>query len=358
MATIGIVGLGLIGGSLGLAFCHSSNQHLVLGWDLRPEVRENALAIGAVHQVCGLKEIGDRADFVFICTPLRAIEDVINQLCSCLRPGMIISDVGSTKRMVMEWLARLPREVVGIGGHPMAGSEKGGIKEADRYLFENAVYVLTPDENTDKEAIRKLAGLIEETGAHVLVMDALLHDQAVAAASHLPHLAACALMAALEGDEYGLSLAASGFRDTTRVASGDPELWADILYSNRDLVAEKLQSLVSQLNFLIKLMLTGDRREIKSFLQRTKQLRDALPQKRSLGDGYGELVCIVPDRPGVIGSLGTWLGAEGINIADLEILRVREGDGGTMRIVLSKHEDGPRAVEILKNRGVKAWLRG
>lgn len=355
---VAIVGLGLIGASLGLNFCHAKSPLKVSGFDIDPDTRQQALELGCVNEIGILQDVVAGAGFVFICTPISTVPGIVEQVAAICSPECIITDVGSTKSQIVKVFEDLPPGVVGIGGHPMAGSEQQGIAGADRYLFENAVYVLTPGKNCPQSALDRLSALIRETGAHIIIMDADNHDRVVAGVSHLPHLVASALVSMLETEEETLNLAAGGFRDTTRIASGDPKLWADILISNRHQLVEHLDRFIDRLADLKNRLEDADRSGLEEHLTQARNTRETLPRRRKgLVPYVHEVICLVPDQPGIIGSLGTWLGEQGINIADIEILRVREGDGGTIRLGVSAEEDGPRAVETLRSRGVKAWLR-
>lgn len=354
---IAILGLGMVGGSLGLALTHAGLE--VAGYDRDPGTMEKALQMGAVNRTGSLIELAEWADVLFLCTPISTIPNLAQQVARYCRPGCLLTDVGSTKQNIVQVLDSLAVDGIrGIGGHPMAGSERQGITGADRYLFENAIYILTPGKNTSEDAVAEMRTLLSHTGAHIITMDAETHDRLAASVSHLPHLVASALVNMIKGQDEALALAASGFRDTTRVASGDPELWTEILLSNRRLLAGQLESFIDRLGYL-KAMLEGEKyREMLEFLATSRDIREAMPSKRKgLAPTEQELICIVPDEPGIIGALGSYLGEKGINIADIEILRVREGDGGTIRIGLSREEDGPNAVATLLSHGIKAWLR-
>ncbi len=360
MATrVAIIGMGMIGGSLGLAFASYLPEVEVAGFDRDPGVLKKALDMGCVHRTGTLEEIVPEANFIFLCTPISSIPRIAEDVAELCGPGSIMTDVGSTKQMVAEAFKKISVSgVIGIGGHPMAGSERQGITGADRYLFENAVYVLTPGKSASMEAIDKLVALIRLTGAHVLIMDAEVHDRLVASVSHLPHLAASALVSVLNDQEDALTLAAGGFRDTTRIASGDPALWSEILISNRRLLAEQVGKYIERLSVLIEFLEEGRSRELEEFLTDSRRIREMLPAKqKGLVSCGPDIICLVPDQPGIIGSLGVWLGEKDINIADIEILRVREGDGGTIRIAVGVEDDGDLAVETLRTHGVNAWLR-
>ncbi|MDD2619265.1 MAG: prephenate dehydrogenase [Syntrophomonadaceae bacterium] len=353
-----IIGLGLIGGSLGLALKESPLINKIIGYDQDRKTLDKALEIGAIDETLSLEGGVADAHIIFLCTPLRFYPQIIEDIKPHLKAGTIISDVGSTKQEVNRIFTGLPSEIWAIGGHPMAGAETKGIFGADRYLFENAVYVLTPPLGLPPEVLQLLSDLLASTGARITVMDAALHDKIVATISHLPHLAAVALVGLTKDDNDSLMLAAGGFRDTTRIASSDPGLWEDILFSNRDPVLKELEELIKNLNKIKMALQINNHGIIQNELRLAKDIRDKIPRMRKgLIPEFCDIVCIVPDKPGIIGQLGKILGNEGINIVDIEILRVREGDGGTLRLGVPSSEDACRAVKALQSNGIKAWER-
>jgi len=356
---IAIIGVGLIGGSIGLALRGAPMVKGITGIDVNPQALNSAVKMGAIDRGAPLKEGVRDADVVFICSPLETVPGIVRAIRNHLKPGCIVTDVGSTKQKVMEaFAAELPPGVHGIGGHPMAGSEKGGVAGADRYLFENAVYVLTPPGSPGQEPVETLAALVGQMGAQVIIMDPSRHDDLVAIISHLPHLVAVALVNQAAGEPEALMLAAGGFRDTTRIASSPPEMWEEILFSNREAVIHRLEGLITGLNDFRRYLADRKREEVRSRLEQAREIRESIPRrKKGLLPVTCELIAIVPDEPGVIGSIGATLGEKGINIVDIEILRVREGDGGTIRLGVPSIADAETAVELLRETGVKAWLR-
>ncbi|MFY9204095.1 MAG: prephenate dehydrogenase/arogenate dehydrogenase family protein, partial [Limnochordia bacterium] len=249
-----------------------------------------------------------------------------------------------------------------VGGHPMAGAEAGGVRRADPYLFENAYYILTPTEKTAPQALAAMEELVKGIGAKPLFLDPQTHDLVVAAISHLPHLAAAALVqaAAAVDVEYPvtLALAAGGFKDTTRIASGDPSLWREICFSNKEQIITMIDHFVGYLAAM-RQALAGDReQEFVDQLAKAKAVRDQIPAKMK---GYwpflDEVIVTIPDRPGTIGEVAAILGGASINIDDIEILRVREGEGGSLRLGFAKPGAAAAAVRILKEQGYAAWLR-
>ncbi|WP_061213328.1 prephenate dehydrogenase [Syntrophomonas wolfei] len=357
-ADVLIVGVGLIGGSLGLALKDSPLVNRILGSDRDTASLDKALEMGVIDQAVSLEEGARQARLVFLCTPLRFYPEIINSIKPHLKPGSIVSDVGSTKEEVCRLLAALPEGIWAIGGHPMAGAETRGVQGADRYLFENAVYALTPLPDVPSPVLDFMVELLQNTGARIRFMEATLHDQLVATVSHIPHLTAAALVSLTGGRNEKLMMAAGGFRDTTRIASSNPELWEDILFSNREQIVPQLEQLISSLTIIKEALAGGDHDNILGLLHEAKAIRDKIPRvRRGLIPEFCDIICIVPDRPGIIGSLGQILGCEGVNIVDIEILRVREGDGGTIRLGVPRLEDAERAVIALQKQEIKAWTR-
>jgi prephenate dehydrogenase len=330
----------------------------VAGMDSDPETVRKALQIGAIDVSRSLSAGAAQADVIIICTPLSAYPGIIERIKPHLKAGCIVSDVGSTKQTVMQAFQELPPHIWGIGGHPMAGAEVKGLIGADRYLFENAVYVLTPGKTVPSEQIEYLSRLLAATGARIKLMEASQHDRLAATVSHLPHLSAVALVNLTGGREDDLLLAAGGFRDSTRIASSTPELWEDILMSNRDILLEKLDGLINELTEIKRTLHYRDTATLHEKLARAKAIRDIIPQvRRGLMPGFSDIICIVPDRPGIIGRLGSILDRHKINIVDIEILRAREGDGGTIRLGVPSPQDAGQAVEALTADGIRAWVK-
>jgi prephenate dehydrogenase len=219
---LGIIGLGVIGASLGMAVRHSKADIKVWGNDIDPETESAALEMGAVDGLLSNDNLGE-CDIVIIAAPLSAVPEILIQIKDRLKAGATVSDVGSVKGWIMENYNRLlPPGINFIGGHPMAGSEKSGISAADKFLLQNAAYILTPHGSTPPDILTTLAEILSLAGARVIVMNAADHDRAVAKVSHLPHLMAAAVINNLQGHSSALALAGGGLRDTTRTASSSP----------------------------------------------------------------------------------------------------------------------------------------
>ena len=362
-ARVAIIGVGLIGGSIGMGLRARGLARTVVGIG-RDEARLRlGIDRGAVDTYTTDSAAGVRgADLVIVAVPVGSVLPVLRTLCPHLAPGAVVTDVGSCKAGIVAAAEELmPPETHFVGGHPMAGSEQTGIQAADRYLFEGAYYVLTPTPRTNREALDRLRRLAEKLGCRVIEMDPAEHDRAVAAVSHLPHLLACTLVNAVAGlpdAERALALAAGGFRDTTRVAAGNPQMWQDIFLANREMVRAVLRLFRSELDTIEKILEEGGRERLQHWLESARQRREALParMKGFLNDLY-EMVVTIADRPGTIAGVATTLGAHGVNIADIEILRVREGEGGTVRLGFTSAADRERAAALLSAEGIPVVKR-
>ncbi|MFO7310607.1 MAG: prephenate dehydrogenase [Bacillota bacterium] len=359
-----IVGLGLMGGSLGMALCRAPGIDRVWGIARRADTVAEAVALGAVHGgTTDLREGVQGADVVVFATPVRAIPDLVAEAAPALAPGTVVTDVGSTKAELCRTVPPLlPPGVEYVGGHPMCGSERTGLEAADPYLYQNAVYIVTPL-RPDQPGLSRVLAMVEAVGAQPLILDAEQHDRAVAAVSHLPHLVATALVLAVAQaaarDPHLLALAAGGFRDTTRVASGDPVMWRDICLTNRGPILEMIDLFRDALEAARRAVESGDGDALMQHMAEARAVREQLPRHRKgILSPMRELVVHLVDRPGAIHEVTGCIAAKGINIKDIEILRVREGEGGTLRLAFATDDDLEQALEELEQRGFQARRRG
>jgi prephenate dehydrogenase len=278
---VAIVGLGLLGGSWGLALKKAGFTGRIVGYARRAETREQALREGAVDEVCAdVNEAVRGADLVILATPVAVILDHLVRLQLHLSPQALITDVGSTKRRICEQAAEhYAQQPLFLGGHPMAGKERSGIENADARLFENARYVLTPlkPEHSGDPRVQAFRALVVAIGARPLTSDPATHDQAVAYLSHLPQLLSSGLASLIEEKNtdqgLGLELAATGFRDVTRLADSPYSVWRDICLTNTENIQMALDALIQKLES-IRLHL-GDRELEQEFLA-AHRLRDKL----------------------------------------------------------------------------------
>ncbi|HXR65822.1 MAG TPA: prephenate dehydrogenase/arogenate dehydrogenase family protein [Ktedonobacteraceae bacterium] len=252
---VAIVGLGLIGGSLGLALRQAHIAEQVTGYDLGRGVCDQARKVGAVDQAyTSLADAVRGAELVVLATPVGAMRALLQQMATLASPGAVITDVASTKSQVLSWAEEfLPAHLAFVGGHPMAGKEISGVEAADPALFRNRIYCLTPGAKTPPAALNKVLAMIESIGARVRFLEPAEHDGQVALVSHLPFIASTALMAtATENSNWGDAslLASSGFRDTTRLAAGSPEMYRDICLTNHEALVCALDDYLATLHML------------------------------------------------------------------------------------------------------------
>ena len=287
---ITIIGLGLIGGSLGLALKAAGIPDAeIVGHDRARDAANKARKMGAIDRAeHNLRRAVEQAGMVVIATPVLAVREVMQQIAPDLPDGCVVTDTGSTKEMILEWAAELlPPSVSFIGGHPMAGKDTQGIDNAEADLFRDRAYCLCPAVNAHEDAVRAVAGLVTLVGAEPLYLHPKEHDQYAAAVSHLPLLLSAALFSLLRASPAWNDLApmaSSGFRDVTRLASGDPRMSHDIFLTNRDAVVHWLDRMVEELQ-RYRGLLQGDTEELLETFARVQIDRDgflAEPHPRRL----------------------------------------------------------------------------
>jgi len=344
-----IIGLGLIGGSLGLAL--RARGWRVSGDDRDPDRVARALVLGV------LDESGrdDTAEVTFVAVPVSSVAGVAREVLAA-NPTGLVTDVGSVKASVVEAVGD-PRF---IGGHPMAGSELEGLDGADSTMFEGAVWVLTPTAATADADLSRLRSVVASLGAEVVAVPPDRHDALVAVVSHVPHLTAATLMgmAAERSDEHAalLRLAAGGFRDMTRIASGHPAIWPDICAENRVAVLGALDDLIASLASVREVVDRGDREALLVRLEAARSARTNLPGRVARPSDLVEVRIPVPDRAGVLAEVTTLASELGASIADIEVTHSAEGDKGVL-IVLVDAAAGEVFRGGLIARGFRPSLR-
>jgi len=276
-----LVGVGLLGGSMGLALKQRQLADKVDGFVRRSVSIGDCEKIGAVdHATRDLKRAVENADLVILCTPLGQMRDVTLKMLPALKPGAIVTDVGSVKCSVIEEIEHM---IAGagahfVGSHPMAGGEKTGVAAARADLFVNTVCILTPTPNSQKEAVRQVEELWTTLGARVLKLSPAAHDDLVSRSSHLPHVVAAELANYVLSPAHPpeqASVCANGFRDTTRIASGSPEMWRDIAMANRKNLGRVLGVFIEDLQEFSLALEKEDVKAVEEFFEKAKQRRDS-----------------------------------------------------------------------------------
>ena len=356
LKTAVVAGVGLIGGSVALGLRDRLLAHRIIGLDASAQALEEALALGVIDEARATPgEWLGSAELVVLAAPVKALSPLARDLAPFLSSSALITDVGSVKSGIAATFEALGVRNF-VPGHPMTGSERGGVANASAGLLENAVWVLTPTERTPLRALSRMRRLVEHLGAAAVVMPPDAHDNLVATISHLPYLASLALTHMVARDERLSLLAAGGFRDLTRVASGDPRMSRDMVVENKLALRDAIQRFSRQLEHLADTL--DDPEELLVSATEGKRTRDNLPVvKRSLLPPKYDLVVAVPDKPNQIGAVSRILGEASINIKDIEVLAVRE-HGGALRLGLEEESDVQRAAELLSAEGYKTRNRG
>ncbi len=353
---VAIVGLGLVGGSLALALRRFRPDVTRVGVEANAAVRARAEAEGVVDVTASLAVAAAEADLVVLAAPVDANLALLPRVASAVGPEALVTDVGSTKASI----CRLGARELGarfVGGHPLSGAERGGLEGADPFLFQNALYVLTPDD-PGARAARRLSLLLRGAGAEVVTMRPELHDDVVAHVSHLPQLLATALCSLVadraEAQPLYRALAAGGFRDLTRVASSPHSTWGPILRDNRQRVDAALSALQVHIEALRRSL--GDDQEVAARFGRAAAFRAAVPERaKGLLRPVHRVSVVVPDRHGALAEVLGVVAARGINLVDVELQRIREGDGGTFHLRLHEAADAERAADVLRAAGWEAF---
>lgn len=345
-----IIGVGLIGGSIGLRL-RAMGWHVV-GRD-SDEVLNDALAVGAIDEIAPDGFLSG-IDLTFVATPVGKLPAAIAQ--ALVDTDGIVTDVGSVKANLLPLFA----DARVVGGHPMAGSEQEGVRGARAELFEGRTWVLTPIAETDNDALALVRSVVSDFGAEVVSLPPDRHDSMVAVVSHVPHLTAASLMSLADdrsSEHRGLlRLAAGGFRDMTRIASGHPGIWPDICAENRTAIVAELDRLLEQLSTLRTIVAEENRDELLEVLERARLARMALPARFTKPSELVEVRIPVEDRPGALASI-TMLSTElDVSIADIEIAHSVEGDEGVV-ILLVEAVNGERLEQALRANDYRPVVR-
>ena len=274
-----ILGPGLLGGSIGLAARLRKVAERVVVWARRPDAADEAYKLGAADQTArNVKQAVADADLVVLATPISAMRLLVEQMKHALPRGCVVTDVGSVKYAVVNALTDALDGVARfVGSHPMAGSEQSGIEAARRDLFDGAVCIVTPREDTDKAALQVVYDFWKALGCAVRTLDPVEHDEIVARISHLPHIVAAAVINVVCSDgDHPLNFVGPGFKDFTRIASGPHEMWTEICLENREEIGRALDALIEELGKMRAALENADAVELRAMLKHAKHFRDEL----------------------------------------------------------------------------------
>ncbi len=324
--TANVIGLGLVGGSIALGLRQRGWR--VHGDDTHSATIAKAIDVGAID-AAGLDL---DAEITFVAVPVMAVADQVKRALSETRG--VVTDVGSVKATVCASCI----DSRFIGGHPMAGSELDGLDGADAEMFNGAVWVLTPLPESDDRTLTTVSGVVQSLGAEVVALSPERHDQVVAVISHVPHLTAATLMtlASDRADEHAalLRLAAGGFRDMTRIASGHPGIWLDICAENRPAIVIALDGLIERLAEIRTVVESEDREGLQRTLSKAREARTNLPGRVTHPEALAEVRIPIPDRPGAAAEVFTLAAELGVNIASFEVVHMAESNRGVAVVLV------------------------
>lgn len=353
---VAIIGTGLIGGSIGLGLRAADPAVEVVGFDPDPVAAEAAVRAGAVAGATSSPaDAAHGARLVVLAGPVDSTAGLVDALAGEVDDDAVVTDVGSAKATVVA----AGEKTFGrsfVGGHPMAGSERHGVDAATPDLFRDAWWILTPTRTTSPEAYARVADLAGRLGAKPVAVSPSRHDSLVARLSHVPQLTASALvdLAAGAGDrEALLGLAAGGFRDVTRIAASNPDLWVTILRSNKTSILDALQTLNRKLTSVAGSIERDEWDEVREWLAGARNNRLELFARPDLSGEPAGLSLPVTDRPGVLAEVTTAAGRLGANIEDLRIVHSTEGGHGRLELVVTGDGPADRLAEALANMGYR-----
>jgi prephenate dehydrogenase len=348
---VAVIGVGLIGGSIGLAARERLGARVV-GFDPDGAVGAAALARGAVLNVAaGVEQAVADAQLVFVAAPVSGLGPAIDAVLAAAPADCAISDVGSTKRSIVE--GRGDQRF--IGGHPLAGAETSGVEHARADLFDGATWYLTPGPATSGALYERLHKALVGIGAQPTAIDAAVHDRVMASVSHLPHVFANVLVtqaARALGDGAEVPATGPSFRDATRVAGANAAIWPDIYLSNSDALITLIDETQARLAEVRSALAGADRSAIERWNEGARVDRDALLGAGLAGGSVHELRAAVTDRPGVVAEIALALGRAQISIVDMALSPSRDGGQGLVALWVRGEEQAQRAIELIEALGI------
>ncbi|HEX6665608.1 MAG TPA: prephenate dehydrogenase/arogenate dehydrogenase family protein [Solirubrobacterales bacterium] len=354
-----VLGVGLIGGSIGLAARRRLDAEVV-GHGRNPARIARAVELGALDRGAdSVAEACEGAEIVFCCGPVAALPEQAREALAACGPDAVVTDVGSTKGELVEALGGDKRF---IGGHPLAGAETAGVDNAREDLFEGARWYLTPTERSDGLLYDRLQRTVAELGARPQAIDPTTHDRLMAAVSHMPHVVADALVAeaatALGEDSERMPEVGPSFRDATRVAGSNPAIWADIFASNREAVADSVEAVARRLQDAAALIRTGEREALGGWHAAAAADRQRLLESGSDAGPLRELRIIVANKPGTIAELALSLGEAGVNIEDMALYPAPDMSSGAVTLWVAGDEQAERAAARVRELGHAVTVLG
>ena len=349
---IAVLGVGLIGGSIGLAARKHAEDAEVVGFGRSPERLERARELGAIDLAAGsIEEALEDAQACFACGPVGVLPGQVAAVLAAAPADCVVTDVGSTKRHVVE----STDDERFIGGHPVAGAETSGVEHARADLFQGAAWYLTPSERSSGLLFERLHGLLVSLGARPVAIDARTHDRLLATVSHLPHVLANVLVSqaagALAQEDQPLPRIGPSFRDATRVAGASSRVWADIYLSNREAIAEEIERTVARLEEVAAALRDADAGAVESWNEHAAEDRRRLLEADLAGGPVHELRITVPNRPGIVAQVALALGKADVNIVDMALAPAPDMRSGAITLWIAGDEQADRAESLIAELG-------
>jgi prephenate dehydrogenase len=353
-----IAGLGVMGASLALAIKNSKLDATIIGYDFGPVLKQALDSRIIDRKIVNWPEDCAAADLIILATPIAVIKDHLSALNGIISKNTVVTDLGSTKDEIEKHSRAIEFSGLYIGSHPMTGAEKSGISAANPLLYENAVYILTAAKDSlPYEVSKKLLPMLEAIKARVFFLGPEEHDGTMAFISHLPQMIAVALMNTVgkqnEEISHCFDLAAGGFRDLTRIAASSPEIWQDIVDSNNSNIKDAIDAFIKQL-----LVEKSNLDNLKSGFEKAHDYRSLIPKiNKGFLSPLTDVLVYVDDQKGVVAKISNALFSKKIDIRDIELLKIREKEGGVFMLSFESLEKASEAVEILKSINYNAFIK-
>lgn len=348
-----IIGVGLIGGSVGLAARERiDGLGEIVGFDPAPGVLEEAVRLGVIDRAAGsVEEAADGADLVILASPVATLAENAKRALAVAHEDAVVTDVGSTKREIVAAIDD-PRF---IGGHPIAGAETAGVEHARADLFEDSTWFVTPTPNTTGVGLERLMRFAKNLGAQPHAVDAADHDKLLADISHLPHVLANALVTQAAGsintEDGSIAVVGPSFRDATRVAGANSSIWRDIYLSNHDALVPAIDSVIGRLTEFRDALATGDGDEIVRLNEQARADRETLLERDLVGEEVYELRVSVPNEPGVLANITLALGKAGVNIVDMALFPAADRRSGAISLWVPGEDAAERTEKLINELG-------
>ena len=353
-STIGFIGLGLIGGSIARGLKRANKNLTIMAYMRTTSKLVQAKEEGIVDVILyEIDETLSQCDMIFLCTPVEFNASYLEKIRPFLKPGAILTDVGSTKTNIHKLVTQMNMEDVFVGGHPMAGSEKTGYENSTDHLLENAYYIISPTEKNTTEQIERMKQIVIALRAIPLVLDYEEHDYSVAAISHLPHLIASSLVKLVKDNdsetEVMKRIAAGGFKDITRIASSSPVMWEQICMTNTSNLKVLMRKYIASLESIYDDLDAHNSKGIYDLFDESGKYRDTFSsiKRGAVAPNHSFSVDVV-DEPGSIAILSAILASRGINVKNIGINNARDYGEGALRIEFYSEEKKLEAAELLK----------